>query len=159
MTESSPTDVVLVPADRGDRETLSRLLELNAHDLSRFDGRIIGVDGVFGYPYLDSYWDADENRHAFLVRVDGNLAGFALVRTSPENQMAEFFLLNPYRRRGLGRRVAMMVIERFPGQWSLESLRSNLPACALWRSVLSAKTSLEVLEEGDRLRFRWLEPG
>ena len=56
-------DVRLIPALEGDKPVVRRLLELNSHDFSEVDGRDLGPHGEYGYPYLDHYWLAEEERH------------------------------------------------------------------------------------------------
>src|ERR1700748_2185157 len=73
-------NVVVGRASEAEKPVVRRLLELNAYELSAVDGRDIGADGKFGYPYLDHYWGGADDRAALLVHVDGHLAGFALVR-------------------------------------------------------------------------------
>jgi hypothetical protein len=58
---------------------LANLLELYAHDFSEFQPLDISLDGRFGYKSLPLYW-SESNRHPFLIRFDGKLAGFALVK-------------------------------------------------------------------------------
>ena len=68
------------PASEEAKPIVRRLLELNAYEFSAIDGRDIGPDGDYGYPYLDHYWGAANERAALLFHLDGHLAGFALVR-------------------------------------------------------------------------------
>ncbi len=83
-------------AELEDREILANLLEVN---------RL----GLYGYEYLDYYWTEDK-RWAYFIEVNGKLAGFAMVIDMPEVegtqtdfQMAEFFVMNKYRRSGVGK--------------------------------------------------------
>ncbi len=51
-------------------------------------------NGLYDYMYLDHYW-TEEGRHPFFIRVDGKLAGFALVReigTNRHNQVIYYEL-------------------------------------------------------------------
>jgi hypothetical protein len=68
---------------REQSQTLANLLELYAHDFSEFRSLDIGVDGKFGYKFLPLYW-SEPNRHAFFIKVDGRLAGLALVKRGSE---------------------------------------------------------------------------
>lgn len=125
-------------------------MEFNAHEFARFDGRRVTVDGTFGYPYLDLYWEPLENRHPFLIRVDGDIAGCVLVRAGDPSQMAEFFVLNGFRRRGVGRAVVCSILKMFPGSWEVEQWRDNVEAGDFWLSVLSTCDSVgarEVVED------------
>jgi hypothetical protein len=59
------------------------LLELYAHNFTEFHSLDIGADGKFGYKSLPLYW-SEPSRHPFFVRVDGKLAGLALVKRGSE---------------------------------------------------------------------------
>ena len=134
-------NIEVVVATQSDRDVLARLLEFNAHDFSRFDGRHITTDGTFGYPYLDLYWEPSENRHPFLILVDGRIAGCVLVRAGDPHQMAEFFVLNGFRRRGVGRTAAHRVLGMFPGAWEIEQWSANVEAGAFWVATLDSLAS------------------
>jgi predicted acetyltransferase len=54
--------------------------------------------------------------------------------------MSEFFILRGERRRGLGRRAARAVFDRFRGVWEVSQLPGNRPATAFWRSVIQEYT-------------------
>ena len=119
------THIELVPAAPDQESVLANLLELYAHDFSEFRYLELGADGKFGYSGLPLYW-AENGRHPFLVRVDGKLAGLVLVKRGSEVSgaetvwdMAEFFVLRGYRRRGIGTQIAHEVWRRFPGAWEV----------------------------------------
>jgi hypothetical protein len=71
------------PALREHATILANLLELYAHDFSEFHSLDLGPDGRFGYKSLSLYW-SEADRHPFLIRVDGKLAGLALVKRGSE---------------------------------------------------------------------------
>jgi predicted acetyltransferase len=122
---------------------LANLLELYAHDFSQFQPLDIGLDGRFGYKSLPLYW-SESNRHPFLIRFDGKLAGFALVKRGSEisdNQdvwdMAEFFVLRGCRRRRIETLAAQEVWRRFPGFWEVRVMQSNPSATFFWKRAIS----------------------
>ncbi|MGA7241801.1 MAG: GNAT family N-acetyltransferase [Terracidiphilus sp.] len=117
---------------------IANLLELYAHDFSEFHSVELGPDGRFGYPDLPLYWSEPE-RHPFLIRVDGKLAGFALIReilpvsgTNSIWDMAEFFVLRAYRTSGVGTNAAKAVWRQFPGNWQVRVMRSNRVGLGFW---------------------------
>jgi predicted acetyltransferase len=121
---------------------LRRLMELCQHDYSKFNGADVDEQGRFGYRYLDYYW-SEPGRYPFLVQVSGKPAGFVLVRELGLNadgrlvrEVAEFFILRKYRRRGLGQTVAQQVFARFPGLWQLRVEADNQPAQAFWSGAI-----------------------
>ena len=57
---------------------LANLLQLYRYDMSEVREYELTEHGTFVYRFLDHYW-TDPGRHAFLIRHDGWLAGFAMV--------------------------------------------------------------------------------
>jgi predicted acetyltransferase len=150
--------------------TIANLFQLYVHDFADFwsERRVeIGEDGRFPpYPPLESYW-REEGRSAFLIRVDGQIAGFVLVNKHAHSgepadfNMAEFFVARHYRREGVGLAAALQAIEGHRGQWEIAVARRNTGALAFWRQV-AARAAREVDErdqddenwDGTILRFR-----
>jgi predicted acetyltransferase len=133
--------VQLIPATAGQAPILANLLELYAHDFSEFYGVEVGEDGRFGYKSLPLYW-SEPDRHPFLVRVNGKLAGLVLVkRATPDCwDMAEFFVLRGYRRNGNGTVVAQEVWRRFPGRWEVRVMQANASGQRFWAAAIAAFT-------------------
>jgi predicted acetyltransferase len=138
-----PAHIEVVPAAPEQAPILANLLELYAHDFSEFHDVALGPDGRFGYQSLPLYW-TEPGRYPFLVRVDVNLAGFVLVKRGSDFSgnktawdMAEFFVIRGYRRRGIGIQVAHEVWKRFPGAWEVRVMESNIPAYHFWASAIS----------------------
>ena len=144
----SSARVELVEVTTDDVLVLERLGQLYQYDFSEFDGGLVGDDGRFGWiDWRKFFTEADA--HAFLVRVDGQIAGFAAVyrgeafRDAGEQVwwMDNFFVMRGYRQRGVGERVVLDLFARFPGTWEIAQLSSNVAAQAFWRSILGRYTS------------------
>jgi predicted acetyltransferase len=139
-------NIDVLPATEEQRQVVANLLELHAHDFSEFHDLELGEDGRFGYPDLSLYWRA-ANRHPFLFRVDGRLAGLALVKkgsevSTDENvwDIAEFFVVRRYRRRGVGAHIAHQLWRRFPGPWGVRVMQSNESASRFWEHAIKTFT-------------------
>lgn len=148
----------VLPALPGELPILANLLELYAHDFSEFHELEMGADGRFGYRDLALYW-SEPDRHAFLLRVDGKLAGFALVRRvlgasikEAVWDMAEFFVVRGQRRRGIGVGAAHEVWRRFPGRWQVRVMEANHAGSLFWQRAIAAFASEKInstcFEEG-----------
>ena len=109
-------------------------------------------------------WPAGRNT-PFIIRVDGELAGFTGVvyrETEQAHVVQEFFVLRKFRRRGVGRQVAVKLFDRYPGNWIVEQLVENLPALRFWQTVVNEYTGGQYAEtqyaspwgEMNVLRFR-----
>jgi predicted acetyltransferase len=144
--EGVDAQVELIPATEEQEPILANLLELYIHDFSEFLDMELGADGRFGYRDLGVYW-REPDRHPFLVKVDGKLAGLVLVKRgsliSGEERvwdMAEFFVVRGYRRRGTGTEMAHAVWRRFPGRWEVRVMESNETGRRFWERAIRAFT-------------------
>jgi predicted acetyltransferase len=142
-------------ADR--RATIEALFQLYVHDFSEFwagmDRGELQDDGRFpDYPGLGRYWN-EPQRSAWLIRVDGHLAGFALLSASShsgapaDHDIAEFFVVRKHRRGGVGLAAARQLIARRPGRWEIAVVRANVGAQAFWRRVALELAAGEVEEQ------------
>jgi predicted acetyltransferase len=136
----------LIVAGPEHQPVLANLLELYTHDFSEFVEIDVGEDGRFGWSQLALYW-SDLDRRPFLARFDNRWAGFALVnRESEDSQiwdMAEFFVLRRFRRRGIGTELAEDVWRRCPGKWQIRVMENNVPARSFWRASIERFTGKE----------------
>jgi predicted acetyltransferase len=153
-------DIEIRQASRADAHILAALAELYIYDFTEFTGEDAGDDGRFGTDWLERWW-AEPDRFAFIARVGGKLAGFALVRRGSEFgdgadpwNMGEFFVMRKYRRHGVGRTLATGMFDRFRGPWQVHELAANAPAQAFWRRIIRDYTegafAERVLEDPQR---------
>ena len=148
------TVLAQVPFD--DKHILLNLLQLCQHDYSEFDGGDVNGHGLYGYKWLDHYW-TESDRYPFLITVDRNIAGFALVRDRSElggdvvpHSIAEFFVLRKYRRQGVGRDAARRIFATLPaGPWIVTQSLTNTAAQEFWRAVIGKYTGGRFTERQD----------
>lgn len=122
---------------------LANLFELYAHDFSEMTGARLGPDGRFGFAELPLFW-TDAARLPFLVKADGDLAGFVLVQKGSAISgdadvwdVAEFFVARGFRRHGVGTRAAHEVWRQLPGRWEVRVLDFNPAAQTFWRQAVA----------------------
>src|SRR5262249_21628522 len=103
-----------------DVPALNRLLQPYEYDFGEYGGVDAGTSGEFETVDTGTIWGPDD--HVFLIRVDGNLAGFALVTRHQAYVgdgdtllLSEFFVMRKYRRLGVGEQVARTLFNRFFG--------------------------------------------
>jgi predicted acetyltransferase len=131
----------ILPAMKEEMPVVANLFQLYAYDFSEFHAVEIAADGRFGFPDLPRYW-SEPGRNPFLLRVDGKLAGFALIRRIPGPgtdavwDVTEFFVLRAYRRHGIGKESAHS-IWRFPGPWQVRVMQSNHTASNFWQRAIA----------------------
>ena len=144
-----------------DAPALRQLIQLYLYDLAG-DRWPVRRDGTFFSPgWHRRFWSPRE-RHRFVLRTGGELAGFALVRDRAQfagvsaREISEFFVLRKYRRRGVGTRAARALFARFPGRWEVAELAWNIAAQRFWRRVIRRCARGAVVERRHRhgdLRF------
>lgn len=155
--------VTLEPAGPDRRGTVENLFQLYVHDFADFwtTRQVeLGEDGRFpDYPPLARYW-SEPDRWPFLIRADGQLAGFVLLdrlnhsgRATDWN-VGEFFVARHYRRDGVGLAAALAAITPRPGQWEIAVSRRNTGAQAFWRNF-AARAASGPVEEIDQDDDRW----
>jgi predicted acetyltransferase len=147
---SAPT---IHPARDEDFDLLGRLLQLYLHDFSEHTGWDVDEDGLFHYAWLDAYRE-EPGRHAYVLRVEGRPAGFALVREAERIHMAEFFVLRKYRRAGVGLAAARHLLAAHAGPWSITQLASNPEATAFWRRAITVPFE-ETVQAGGTVEQRF----
>jgi predicted acetyltransferase len=158
-------------ASRRQRVTIENLMQLYVHDFSalwageeRDDGRgDVGPDGRFAPYPLERYW-RDRRCFPFLIHADARIAGFILVDSQShsglpvDRNVAEFFVLRTYRRRGVGAAAAHAVFAGFPGHWEAAVVRRNVAALAFWRRTIAGCARATRIEEIDRDGPDWDGP-
>jgi len=136
-----------------DRPLLTNLYQYYMYDFSHLVNDMdLLEDGRYSIEDLDGYW-VDPWRHVFLVKVDGKVAGFALVDepaphdTEQRIDMAEFFILRKFRRAGVGEYFARQMFDRFRGHWRVSEIHTNTGAIAFWRKVIGHYTNNQFEEK------------
>lgn len=139
-------DITLQRLDAAQKPLLAQLLELYSYEFSAYSGDDVSEYGYYGYGHLDNYWN-EAGRYPYLIRVDGSIAGFALVcphchcRTETDaHSIGEFFVMLKYRRQGVGAQVAARLFDAHPGRWEVSYWNNNTPAAGFWQRVVAAYT-------------------
>jgi len=152
----SPFKIELIPAGKGDLPIVQNMSRFYIYDLSEFMGWPCPESGLFGGcdEFLED-WRNGRNS-PYVIRVDGELAGFAGVKRDERNEclVQEFFILRKFRRKGVGRRVATQLFDEFQGMWRVQQLVQNSPAIGFWREVIRDYTKGH-FDERTELEPRW----
>ncbi|MGD0033829.1 hypothetical protein SLT67_20865 [Paenibacillus illinoisensis] len=121
------------------------------------------------YDVQNIWWEKPGSLYPFLIMADEVPAGFVLVGTSPycskdvDFFVHEFFLMQPYRGRGIAEYAASNVFDKFKGDWELFTNPSekNRTGQQFWRKTLSNYTKGKYEElygqttDGYKLIFRF----
>jgi len=140
---------LLIEATESDYGVIENLSAYHIYDMSEFTGWRCPESGRYGG--CDRFfedWRAGRNC-VYIIKAGGELAGFAGVCQDDErvgHAIQEFFVLRKFRRRGVGRRIAFLLFDRFPGQWTVRFLTANAPAAGFWRAAIGEYTSGQFTE-------------
>lgn len=137
--------ITLVKASKEDKGTIQNLGRFYVYEMSRYCGFLptweTPSNGLFECIDLSSYCEKLD-RHAFLVRVDDELAGFALINkvgSTPDVDwnVGEFFIVSKFQGKGIGSYVAQEIFNRFPGIWETTQIPENKAAIDFWEKVVN----------------------
>ncbi|MHB8530501.1 MAG: GNAT family N-acetyltransferase [Caulobacteraceae bacterium] len=140
----TPRICELVEASLADLPVMQAMATYYVYDMSEFVGREPGwkfpETGLYECESLRPYFE-DPDAHPHLVRVAGELAGFAIVDTKgsgPEVEfnMAQFFVHRKFKGRGVGLDAARQCFERFAGAWEVNVIPANRGAFAFWSRII-----------------------
>ena len=141
-------EIEIIEAQKKDVPVVNNLFRLYYYDLSTVTGWNCPESGLFeGYAFGNLFqFCNDDDKYAFVVRVDRHLAGFVLidnvgVNTLVDYNVAEFFILQKYRRIGAGTYVALNIFDKFRGNWEVMQAPDHKAAQAFWRKVIAEYTS------------------
>lgn len=142
-------EVVLMKAERKDQETIQNLGRFYVYEMSRHCGHLEGwevpFNGLFECSDLSSYFEKPD-RYPFLIKVDGELAGFVLINkvgSTPDVDwnVGEFFVVSKFQGKGVGKAVAKQLFSQFPGLWESAQIPENRAARDFWERVVSQYTN------------------
>ena len=159
----------MTPASAADRSLIEGLFQFYIYDFSEMepagsDDLSFNTEGLFEpYPYLPEYWTA-EDRWPLLIRVDDQLAGFALINTVShkgglvERNMAEFFVARKYRGGEVAARALHQVLALHPGRWEVAVVARNARALTFWPRAIAAAATVRDIERLERDDEHWKGP-
>jgi len=130
------------------KEILRNLLEKYLYEFSQYVDIGDGINdlGLFGYDHLDMYWN-DSGRFPYFIKVDGRLAGFAMVSAYPitgtevDFKMSEFFIIYQYRKSGVAAYCVNLLFEMHKGKWSILFHPDNVISKKFWLRTIDQYTN------------------
>jgi predicted acetyltransferase len=142
-------NVELREAAPKDLAVMQRMGSYYVYDMSEYVGGQPGWEfpdtGDYECDDFRPYFD-DADAIPFLIRVDRELAGFAIVDrrgSTPEADynMAQFFVIRKFKQRGVGAEAAARCFGRFRGVWDVLVIPKNTGAHAFWERTIRRYTA------------------
>ena len=106
--------------------------------LAEFRDTEVRADGRYRDDRLRTYLAYDEH-WPYLIRSQGEIVGFALVRKSKPTTyvIGEFFITSEVRGSGVGRGAVAEILQKFAGNWEIPFQKENSSGAAFWRKTIS----------------------
>ena len=95
---------------------------------------------------LEADWKSPNS--GFYQFMEEKPTGFAIRRkmANGRSDIAEFYILPCYRKRGFGEMLAFAVFDFFPGPWQVRQIPTAKGAIAFWRKTVSEYTNGNYME-------------
>ncbi|WP_289142865.1 GNAT family N-acetyltransferase [uncultured Brevibacillus sp.] len=137
-------NITLEKVAREEEAILQNIMQFYLYEFSKYvKNKKLNEKGLFKPLNLEDYW-TKSNYHPFFIKVEGELAGFVLVRSETDtepNSIEQFFIMTTYNGKGIGRIAAKRIFDMFTGKWKVIQIKNNYPAQAFWRGVISDYTN------------------
>ncbi len=135
-------DIQILNATVVQKPVIAQLYELYTYEMTDLADFDIHDNGYYGYDELPIYWE-DPNKHPYLVWVNNKLAGFVLIqkgspiKADPDIwDVAEFFIMRKFRKKGIGQVVALQIWKRLSGTWQVRVWDNNIAAHSFWDKAI-----------------------
>lgn len=156
ITKELQTSLKIKEASLNDYLTIQNMARFYVYDLSRECGFIsedwaCPSDGLYESFDFKNYFE-DSSRKAYLIKMDTELAGFALLHREglyPETKwvMGEFFILAKFQQKGVGNLAAFELWKKHEGLWEVSVIPENQRGLSFWRKTISNFTGGHYQEE------------
>ena len=128
------------------KDVLYKLLQYSLFEESATDLNEMNEIAEFEYKWFDNYF-TDEDRFAYFIKSEDKILGFAMVNTYLENKkdidghsISEFMVIPKYRRKNVGKKVAIEVFNKFKGYWEVKPSFGSKSAYMFWENVIKEYT-------------------
>lgn len=142
-------NIQLIPAQAKDLSIVQNMVQFYIYDMSTYLGRMNGWEmnesGQYDGIDISLYWK-EKDHHPFIIRVDDELAGFALINKKGSSaevdwNMGEFFISHRFQKQGIGKNIAFQCFDQFEGTWEVMVIPGNDGAYSFWNTIINLYTS------------------
>lgn len=147
-TRKNFKDIKLIAASLDDYSTIQNMARFYVYDMSEYLGNDKGWEcpetGLYECIDFKKYWETADT-FPFLIRYQNELAGFVIIdkkgsESTVDFNVAQFFILRKFKKKGIGKYVAHQCFDQFRGRWEVMVIPGNEGAYQFWRSVIKEYT-------------------
>jgi predicted acetyltransferase len=144
-------NIYLEKVDTNKKNVLWNLLQLYLHDITsiNFSGIEMDKNGIYPYPDFDYYW-SNNDFFPYFIKMDNEIVGFVLltknfsmIKNAPEKNcyiIQEMFILNRYKRKGIGKNVVLQLFNKYIGKWEIGTLPNSKDVTIFWEKIIGEYT-------------------
>jgi predicted acetyltransferase len=135
--------------------SIENMMQFYNYDLSESLPINFAATGLYALRPKQLYW-SKPGVVPFIVHVDGELAGFAVVddeviQPGSQYNMGYFFIARRYRGRGVGKQVANKLFSLFVGIWEIYFYTNNKTAFRFWNTVMAKASARDVVMSAQKI--------
>ena len=149
-------NIMLALVTESKKSVLRNLIKIYCYEWSQYNGIDIDQNGDYAFEHdLDRFF-INDNHYAYFIMYKDNIIGFVLVDTDIDYYkesnyaISEFFVLNKYRKLGIGKQAAIEIFKRHKGKWEIKMHPKNKGSIKFWKIVVEevSKNRKYKIEEG-----------
>lgn len=150
-------DIKLEKVTSEEKAILYNLLQFALYDMSQYVDIDLNESGFFDYDWFENYF-IDDDRDAYLIKSNNQLVGFVMVNEnlkiySNGKSIAEFLILPSYRRKQIGKQVAITIFDMYLGNWEVEPIENSITAYKFWQNTIKEYTNNNYEEKNKMFTF------
>ena len=136
-------DIQIKKASKTNKKIIENLLQLYLSDISTyFPMDMDQKTGKYIYDDINKYFDKDNCDSAYIIKYENKISGFMFIdKKDDEYVVQEIFILNEYKRKGIGEEVIKRIFDKNRGNWLIKALPCSLPAEKFWTRVVEKYTN------------------
>ena len=138
-------DIKLEKVTSEEKAILYNLLQFAIYDASQYVDIDLNESEFFDYNWFENYF-IDDDRDAYFIKMGDKLIGFVMVNEnlkiySNGKSIAEFLILPSYRRKKIGKQVAIAIFGMYLGNWEVEPIENSIQAYKFWQNTIKEYTN------------------
>ena len=150
-------DIKLEKVTSEEKAILYNLLQFAIYDASQYVDIDLNELGFFDYDWFENYF-TDHDRDAYFIKMSDKLIGFVMVNEnlkiySNGKSIAEFLILPSYRRKKIGKQVAITIFDMYLGNWEVEPIENSIQAYKFWQNTIKEYTNNNYEEKNKMFTF------
>ncbi len=124
-----------------DKNKFDKLLQLYLHDLALYYPAPFNYEILeYTYDNIEKYYDNDLS---YFIVYDKNIVGFILLDNNLKDnyEISEIFILNQFKRMGIGQKVVNMILDMYKGSWTIKAVPNSTVAESFWLHTIKKYTN------------------